>query len=136
MSGHNKKQSATHHELPTVGLGLRYERDTRAAGVTQKVDGKPKCFESIYKRTAKERRDFLRRGRNSGAGVWLIFSPKKISRSKADFAPTWETLMKKIPARNAGRKALNIENLRCATCSPQVWCGRWDLNPHSVGTGS
>ena len=34
--------------------------------------------------------DFLRKKRNKEAGIWLIFCRRqKISRSKANFAPTW-----------------------------------------------
>ena len=36
----------------------------------------------------------------------------------------WEALTKKKPATNAGRKASNIKNLRCATAHRR--CGRSD----------
>ena len=37
----------------------------------------------------------------------------------------------RVKRRHLGKEK---ENLRRATCSPQVWCERWDLNPHVIDT--
>ncbi|MBS6164402.1 MAG: hypothetical protein KH847_11130, partial [Clostridiales bacterium] len=53
-----------------------------------------------------------------------IYQKSEVKTDKSTFIstePSWARVTKKMPATNAGGKALNIENLRCAACLPQVW---------------
>ena len=45
--------------------------------------------------------------------------------------------MKTLANRGFYKKKLDTRfDTHCIKTGVQLWCGRWDLNPHTVGTGS
>ena len=74
-----KKQKMKNPKNIIMGffLSIRDKKDAARRKVRpQKVGSKLKRRERVYKRTAKVRRDFLRKRRSKEAGGWLIFVKK------------------------------------------------------------